>query len=81
MVLDYGGCTTGRLRGCPFLGGQHTLRIGWARLDDAMVAEAVATLVHGGVEHHFEERTNDSYVLRLIAVPARPRLVRGAVKV
>ena len=46
-----------------------------------MVVEAVATLVHGGVEHNFEERTNDSYVLRLIAVPARPRLVRGAVKV
>ena len=36
LVLDPGGCT-GRLRSCPFLGEQHNLRIGWTRLNAAMV--------------------------------------------
>ena len=38
-MFDPGGCA-GRLRGCPFLGGRHAIRIGWARLDAAMVTEA-----------------------------------------
>ena len=46
-----------------------------------MVAETAAFSVHGGVEHHFQESTSDSYVLRLIAVPSEARLIRGAVKV
>ena len=50
---------TGRLRGCPFLGGWHALRIGWARLDAAIVAEAGAFLVNGGAEHHFQKRASD----------------------
>ena len=33
-----------------------------------VVAEAEAFLVHEGVEHHFQERTSDSYVLQSIAV-------------
>ena len=64
-MFDPGGCT-GSLHGCQFLGGRHALFIGWARLDAAVVAEAGAFLVHGGAEHHFQERTSDSYVLRLI---------------
>ena len=52
-MLDPGGCTS-RLRGCPFLGGRHALRIGWVRLNAAMVAEAGAFLVHGRVEHYFQ---------------------------
>ena len=35
-MFDPGGCT-GRQRSCPFLGRGHALRIGWARLDAAMV--------------------------------------------
>ena len=35
-MFDPGGCT-GRLHSCPFLGGQHALRIRWARLDAAKV--------------------------------------------
>ena len=58
-MFDSGGCT-GRLRGCPFLGGRHALRITWARLNAAMVAEAGAFLVHRGVEHSFQERKSDS---------------------
>ena len=54
------GCCTGRLRGCPFLGKRHALRVGWARLDAVMIAEAGAFLVHGEVEHNFQERTSDS---------------------
>ena len=47
LVFDPGGCT-GRLRSCPFLGGRHALRIGWARLDAAMVVrEAGALLAEG----------------------------------
>ena len=64
------GGLIGYLRGCPFLGGRHALRIGWVHLDATMVVEeAGAFLVHGGVEHHFPERsTSDAYVLRSIAV-------------
>ena len=67
-MFDPGGCT-GRLRSCPFLGGWHTLRIGWAYLNAPLVvAEAGVLFVHGGVEHHFQERTSDLYVFRSIAV-------------
>ena len=39
-----GGCN-GRLRGCPFLGERHNLRIGWTLLDAAMVVtEAEASV-------------------------------------
>ena len=57
-VLDPGGCT-GHLRDGLFLGGWHALRIGRARLDAAMIAEARAVLIHGGVEHHLQEVTRD----------------------
>ena len=40
-VLDPGGYT-GHLRDGPFLGGWHALRIGWARLNAAMIAKARA---------------------------------------
>ena len=40
-MFDTGGYT-GRLRGCPFLGGLHALRIGLARLDAAMIAKSGA---------------------------------------
>ena len=80
LFFYLGGCT-GRLRGYPFLGGRYALRIEWAQLDDVMVAEAAASLVHEGVEHHFQERTSDSYVLRLIAVSLKIRLIRETVKV
>ena len=67
-MFDPRSCT-GRLRSCPFLRGRHALRIGWARVDAAMVvAEAGAILVHGGVEHPFQERASDSYVLCSFAV-------------
>ena len=58
-MFDPGGCTD-RLRGCPFLGGWHALRIGWTHSDAAMVAEAGAFLVQGGVEHHFQYMISDS---------------------
>ena len=45
LVFDLGGCR-GRVRSCPFLGGRHALRVGWARLDAAIVAETGAFLVH-----------------------------------
>ena len=62
------GRCTGHLRSCPFLGRQHTLRIGWTRLDAAMVVEeAAVVLIHEGVEHHFQERTSGSNVLWSIA--------------
>ena len=35
-----------------------------------------SVLVHGRVGHHFKGRTNDSYVLQLIAVPS----IRVAIK-
>ena len=70
-MFDAGGCT-GRLRGCQFLGGRHALRIGWARLEAAMVAEAGACLVHRGAEYHCQVRISDSYVLRSIAVSLQP---------
>ena len=58
LVFDPGDCI-GSLRGCSFLSGRHALRIGWACLDAAIVAETGAFFVHGGVEHHFRERTSD----------------------
>ena len=42
LVFDPGGCCSGRLRSCPFLGGRHALLSGWVRLDTAMVSEARA---------------------------------------
>ena len=52
-------CWPGHLRGCPFLGGRHALLSGYVRLDAAMVTEAEAFLVHGGLEHHFQLKTSD----------------------
>ena len=71
LVFDPGGCI-GRLRGCQFLGGWHALQIGWDHLDAAIVAEAGGCLVHRGVEHHFQERTSDSNVLRSITLSLQP---------
>ena len=69
-MFDSGDCA-GRLRSCLFLRGRHALRIGWACLDAAIVVtkKAGALVVHGGVGHHFKERTSDSYVLWSIVVP------------
>ena len=58
-MFDAGGCLC-RLRGCPFLGGRHALLSGWVRLDVAMVSEAGAFLVVGGLEYHLQEKTSDS---------------------
>ena len=83
LVFNPGG-TTVRLSGCPFLGGRHALRIGWAFLDAAMVAETGIFLVHRGVEHHFQESYKQfvtPYVLRFIAVSLEAKLIRGAVKI
>ena len=41
-------------------------------------AEAGALLVHEGVEYHFQEKTSDSYVLRLIDVPPRSQADTGS---
>ena len=59
VVADPGGCS-GHLRGCPFMGGPHALLSGWVRLYAAMVSEAEELLAHGGLEHHFQEKTSDS---------------------
>ena len=55
LGFDRGGYL-GRLRGCPFLGGQRALPCGEVRLDAGMVSEGEAFLVLGGLEHHFPER-------------------------
>ena len=58
LVFDPGSCT--RLRGLPFLNERHALRIGWARMDAAVVAEAGVFLARVEVLRHFQERTGDS---------------------
>ena len=42
------------------MGGRHALRNRWACFDVAMVVDAGPFLVHGGAEHHFQERTGGS---------------------
>ena len=70
-MFDPGGCT-GHLRSCRFWEG-GTRRLLDGRLDAAMViAKAEALLIHGGVEHHLQERTSNPYVLRSIAVFPQP---------
>ena len=55
LVFDPGGCT-GRLRACPFLGGRHALLCGRFVWDAAMVSEAGAVLLDGGIQHHFPRK-------------------------
>ena len=74
-MFDPGG-STDRQRGCPFLAGRHALGIGWARLGAAMVAEAGAFLVRGGIGHHISGEVQAAVRIAVDRCFSAARLVR-----
>ena len=76
MVFDPDGCT-GRLRGCPFLGGWFSLLRGGFVWDAAMVSDAGAFLLSIGLQHHFQEKEmrfgTRRMLLRQIAISLKPK--------
>ena len=79
LVFDPGG-SAGRLHACPFLETWRALHCGevFVWVPDGTRGWSVVWQ-KDGLEYRFpKERTSDSYVLRLIAVPPTARLIRGS---